>query len=170
MTAEVSPASLVVMTPTSTRPLDVRRVTDAEVPAWVEACNTGFYRHGVDGEVEARRQGLDLDRTWGAFDGDRIVGTLRSFATELTVPGAGGFGGHGPAAGWIKLVRAGGGAHQRHRDRHAPPHGAAHPDADRRSGGGGRAGRGGRDADRLRVPDLRPLRLRAGRRGGHLHG
>src|SRR6266516_4064379 len=101
MTAEVSPASLVVMTPTSTRPLDVRRVTDAEVPAWVEACNTGFYRHGVDGEVEARRQGLDLDRTWGAFDGDRIVGTLRSFATELTVPGAGGFGGHRPAAGRI---------------------------------------------------------------------
>jgi predicted acetyltransferase len=79
--------SLAVMTLMSTRSVEVRRVTDAEVPAWVDACNTGFYRHGVDGEVEARRQGLDLDRTWGAFDGDRIVGTLRSFATELTVPG-----------------------------------------------------------------------------------
>jgi predicted acetyltransferase len=67
--------------------LDVRRVTEAEVPAWVEACNTGFYRHGSDDELPARRRSLDLERTWGAFAGDRIVGTLRSFATELTVPG-----------------------------------------------------------------------------------
>jgi len=94
------PASLVAMTSTPTRSLQVRLVTDAEVPAWVEACNTGFYHHGVDGEVEARRQGLDLDRTWGAFDGDRIVGTLRSFATELTVPGM------GPPDGSGLVVRA----------------------------------------------------------------
>lgn len=78
--------------------LDVRRITDAEVPAWVEANNAGFHRHGRDGEVEARRPALDLDRTWGAFDGDRVVGTLRSFATELTVPGSASGGRTVPAA------------------------------------------------------------------------
>jgi predicted acetyltransferase len=31
---------------------------------------------------------MDLDRTWGAFDGSTVVGTLRSFATPFTVPGA----------------------------------------------------------------------------------
>ena len=30
---------------------------------------------------------VDLARTWGAFDGERVVGTLRSFATPFTVPG-----------------------------------------------------------------------------------
>jgi predicted acetyltransferase len=67
--------------------LDVRRVSGAELPAWVEANRTGFHQHAREGEVAARRQSVDLGRTWAAFDGDRIVGTLRSFATELTVPG-----------------------------------------------------------------------------------
>jgi len=30
---------------------------------------------------------VDLQRTWGAFDGEQVVGTLRSFATPFTVPG-----------------------------------------------------------------------------------
>jgi predicted acetyltransferase len=30
---------------------------------------------------------MDLHRTWGAFDGKTSVGTLRSFATPLTLPG-----------------------------------------------------------------------------------
>ena len=29
----------------------------------------------------------DLERTWGAFDGERVVGTLRSFPTPFTTPG-----------------------------------------------------------------------------------
>ena len=29
----------------------------------------------------------DLERTWAAYDGERIRGTFRSWATELTVPG-----------------------------------------------------------------------------------
>ena len=29
---------------------------------------------------------MDLSRTWGAFDGKKVVGTLRSFPTPLTMP------------------------------------------------------------------------------------
>jgi predicted acetyltransferase len=34
-----------------------------------------------------KRPFVDLDRTWAAFDGPRLVAGLRSFANELTVPG-----------------------------------------------------------------------------------
>lgn len=47
----------------------------------------GFLGHAADGEAEHRRPHLDLDRTLGAFDGNRVVGTLRSFTTDMTVPG-----------------------------------------------------------------------------------
>jgi predicted acetyltransferase len=68
-------------------PLDVRTITDDEVPAWSAAVNTGFLSPTGDIDAEARRPGLFLDRTWAGFDGDRVVATLRSFPTELTVPG-----------------------------------------------------------------------------------
>jgi predicted acetyltransferase len=67
--------------------IDVRTITDAEVPAWSAAVNTGFLNASGDIDAEARRPGLYLDRTWGGFDGDRVVATLRSFPVGLTVPG-----------------------------------------------------------------------------------
>jgi predicted acetyltransferase len=69
-------------------PLEIRPITDAEVPAWIETMRSGFLGHAVAGEAEYRRPHLDLPRTFGAFDGDRVVGTLRSFTTTMTVPGA----------------------------------------------------------------------------------
>jgi predicted acetyltransferase len=67
--------------------LQVRAITDAEVPAWCEALNTGFLNPAGDVDAEVRRSALILDRTLAGFDGDRIVSTLRSFPTEVTVPG-----------------------------------------------------------------------------------
>ncbi|HEX9258974.1 MAG TPA: GNAT family N-acetyltransferase, partial [Acidimicrobiales bacterium] len=67
--------------------IQIRTINDDEVPAWVEAMNHGFLGFPRDDEAEQRRAGLDLDRTWAAFDEGQIVGTLRSFATEITVPG-----------------------------------------------------------------------------------
>jgi predicted acetyltransferase len=40
-------------------------------------------------DAEACRPGLFLDRTWGGFDGDTVVATLRSFRSQMTVPGGG---------------------------------------------------------------------------------
>jgi predicted acetyltransferase len=67
--------------------VDVRTVTAEEFPGWVAALKAGFLLQHDEGEAEHRLVGVDLDRVWGAFDGERIVGTLRSWACELTVPG-----------------------------------------------------------------------------------
>jgi predicted acetyltransferase len=66
---------------------EVRTITTDEMPAWTEAMRNGFHGHAAEGEVERRARWIDLSRTWAAFDGSRVVGTTRSFATELTVPG-----------------------------------------------------------------------------------
>jgi predicted acetyltransferase len=67
--------------------VQVRTLDEGDVAGWVECMRTAFLAKAVPGEVEYRRQAMDLDRSWGAFDGGRVVGTLRSFPTELTVPG-----------------------------------------------------------------------------------
>lgn len=69
--------------------IEVRTITDEEVPAWCGAMSLGFLNPAGDADAEARRPGLYLDRTWAAFDGARVVATLRSFPCELTVPGGG---------------------------------------------------------------------------------
>ncbi len=69
--------------------VDVRTITASELPRWVDAMRTGFQSPPAPNPTEAewRATCTDLDHTWGAFDGDRIVGTLRSFATPFAVPG-----------------------------------------------------------------------------------
>ena len=68
--------------------LEIRRIRDDEIQAFVEARTTAFLeRLDVEKIAEEERPDLDLDRTWAAFDGDRVRGTFRSWATELTVPG-----------------------------------------------------------------------------------
>jgi predicted acetyltransferase len=69
--------------------IDVRTITEDEVAAWCVGFNTGFFNPAGDVDAEAYRPGLVLDRTWGGFDGDNVVSTLRSFPTEMTVPGGG---------------------------------------------------------------------------------
>jgi predicted acetyltransferase len=72
------------MTPT------VRRITDDELPAYADAIATGFVsRPDTALLAQTFREIWDLDRAWAAFDGDRLCGTFRSFATELTLPGLG---------------------------------------------------------------------------------
>ncbi|MFE0132977.1 GNAT family N-acetyltransferase [Streptomyces sp. NPDC059037] len=70
--------------------ITVRPIADDELPEWIRACNAGFLHPlaKVSDEVVAnRRASIDYARTLGAFDGDRIVATFRSFAQQLTAPG-----------------------------------------------------------------------------------
>nr|WSX77680.1 GNAT family N-acetyltransferase [Streptomyces sp. NBC_00899] len=71
--------------------VEIRTITESEVGPWVQAMHTGFHRSQVISaeEIALSRPGFDLDRTRGAFDGDRCVGTFRSMARDLTVPGGG---------------------------------------------------------------------------------
>ncbi|MFF4225999.1 GNAT family N-acetyltransferase [Streptomyces sp. L500] len=74
---------------TASTGIEIRTIGDDDVPAWTRAMHTGFLRPPVASkeEVEIRRAGMDLDRTQGAFDGERCVAAFRSFAQRLTVPG-----------------------------------------------------------------------------------
>lgn len=71
-------------------PPTIRSITADELPAWNAAFGTAFYIWGGDpvGRAETQlRNGMDLTRALAAFEGETIVGTYRSFATKLTVPG-----------------------------------------------------------------------------------
>jgi Predicted acetyltransferase involved in intracellular survival and related acetyltransferases len=70
-------------------PETIRPITAEELPAWFEAFGTAFYMWQNDPHAVAasRREHIDLDRALGAFDNGTIVGTYRSFATRLTLPG-----------------------------------------------------------------------------------
>ncbi|GAA2427978.1 GNAT family N-acetyltransferase [Streptomyces macrosporus] len=69
--------------------LDIRALTDDDYPRWVRALATGFLRSDeiTEEEIRGRRGGVDLDRTHGAFDGERCVATFRTLPQRLTVPG-----------------------------------------------------------------------------------
>src|SRR6478735_1852982 len=67
--------------------VEVRTITDDEHEAWTDAMMRGFLMEPRPGLAELNRPHQDLSRAWAAFDGTSIVGTLRSFASEVTVPG-----------------------------------------------------------------------------------
>ncbi len=77
--------------------IDIRRVHEDELPAYVETLTTSFLERPDVDKVAAEVAPLwRNDRVWAAFEEDgRVRGTFRSWATELTVPG----GGRLPAAG-----------------------------------------------------------------------
>jgi predicted acetyltransferase len=65
-------------------------VQETELPAWYTALSSAFYGTAdPQALADFRRPQLDLGRTWATYDGDCIIATLRSFGTELTVPGGG---------------------------------------------------------------------------------
>jgi predicted acetyltransferase len=67
--------------------IEIRVIGDDDLGAWGQALNVGFMRSMGDGWPEFQRQRFELGRALGAFDGGRCVGTFRSFAMELTLPG-----------------------------------------------------------------------------------
>ncbi len=70
-------------------PIDIRTITADEAAAFRRAVRAGFGdADTVDDPDWARDAAEPLDRVYAAFDGQSMVATLRSFPTELTVPGA----------------------------------------------------------------------------------
>ncbi|MFF3843357.1 GNAT family N-acetyltransferase [Streptomyces sp. NPDC001930] len=71
--------------------VDVRPVTESEFPDWLRALRTGFLNPPVvtDEQVADRLPHVDLARTIGAVDRDRVVGTFRSFRQEVSTVGGG---------------------------------------------------------------------------------
>lgn len=66
---------------------EIRTITSAELHPWSVAARRGFLNPSEVDDSEQRRAFIPLERTWGAFDRQQIVATLRSFPVELTLPG-----------------------------------------------------------------------------------
>ena len=69
--------------------IEVRPIQpDDELEPWLDAVSTGFLdRPDIPKLAEDVRTHWDFSRVWGAVEGGRVVGTTRTWATELTVPG-----------------------------------------------------------------------------------
>ena len=74
--------------------IDVRTITEAEVGAWQVHLDSAFGGDPTPEELAAWRPLVEIDRSHGAFDGDRLVGTAGVFTFDMTVPG-----GPAPCAG-----------------------------------------------------------------------
>ena len=60
--------------------IDVRPIRDDELFAFLDAASTGFQERPENAKIaEEVREYWDLGRVWGAFEGGRIVGTLRTW-------------------------------------------------------------------------------------------
>ncbi len=67
--------------------IDIRPIVDAELQPYIDAVRRGFGGDEVEGEQDRMVKVLGLDRCHAAFDGDRVVGTIGSYAFQLAVPG-----------------------------------------------------------------------------------
>jgi Acetyltransferase (GNAT) domain len=67
----------------------VKTIEAAELRDWFDAMSSAYFVTADPQAIAAfRRPNLDVNRAWAAYDGARIIATLRTFATELTLPGA----------------------------------------------------------------------------------
>lgn len=66
---------------------DVRLATARDLDGYSAQLGLSFHRRFSAGEAEFMGRTFDFDRTRVAMDGSRVVGTLRSWTTEFTVPG-----------------------------------------------------------------------------------
>ena len=65
----------------------IRTITEDEFDSWSRAETFGFGHHASEEYLRVARSFAELDRTFGAFDGDEIVGTTTTRTSEMTVPG-----------------------------------------------------------------------------------
>lgn len=67
--------------------IEVRKVAEDEFNAWCDSTDVGFMAPQRRGDGPRRRAWYEIDRCWGGFDGDRVVGTLRGIDLRMAVPG-----------------------------------------------------------------------------------
>lgn len=68
--------------------VDIRLITDDDIEAFSSRVTNAFGEDQREGQGERLKATIGLDRTHGAFDGDRIVGTMAAYRFALSVPGA----------------------------------------------------------------------------------
>ena len=58
--------------------VEVRTIVEREMDAYSTAVLEGFHKLPGPGDVEFQRPLIEVDRTYGAFDGASVVGTART--------------------------------------------------------------------------------------------
>jgi predicted acetyltransferase len=67
--------------------IEIRTITEDERVDWIQAAETAFSSTAKDDEIEASLPVIEVDRSFAAVDGSRIVGTSASITFRMTVPG-----------------------------------------------------------------------------------
>jgi predicted acetyltransferase len=67
--------------------IDIRTITEDERVDWIRATDTAFSSTAKDDEIEAFLPVVEVDRSFAAVDGSRIVGTSASITFRMMVPG-----------------------------------------------------------------------------------
>lgn len=65
----------------------IRPIGEDELGSWTRASAWAFGHHASDEYVRINHSFAELDRTFGAFDGDDVVGTTTTRTSRITVPG-----------------------------------------------------------------------------------
>ncbi|GII78989.1 UPF0256 protein [Sphaerisporangium rufum] len=65
----------------------IRPFTPAEWPAWVELDQEAFVEDTWTERTDRFEALMEFDRTLGAFDGDRMIGSAAGYSLSMTVPG-----------------------------------------------------------------------------------
>ncbi|HEX5937354.1 MAG TPA: GNAT family N-acetyltransferase [Actinomycetota bacterium] len=67
--------------------IEIRPIAFEERPDWIRAADIAFSAATKDDEIEATLPTIEIDRSFAAVDGGRIVGTSASITTRMVVPG-----------------------------------------------------------------------------------
>ena len=67
--------------------VDIRPITENELDAFVDLMDVAYLGDTNKDRRDHYRSINELDRSFGAFDGDQLVGTISAYSFDLTVPG-----------------------------------------------------------------------------------
>ncbi len=67
--------------------VDIRTIDDDERADWIRAAEASFSVQPKDDEIEAGLPVIETDRSFAAFDGDRMVATSAAITFRIVVPG-----------------------------------------------------------------------------------
>jgi predicted acetyltransferase len=67
--------------------IEIRTITEDERVDWIQSAETSFSSTAKDDEIEAFLPVIEVDRSFAAVDGSRIVGTSASITFRMMVPG-----------------------------------------------------------------------------------
>jgi predicted acetyltransferase len=67
--------------------IEIRTISEDERVDWIHSAATAFSSTAKDDEIEAILPVIEVDRSFAAFDGSRVVGTSASITFRMMVPG-----------------------------------------------------------------------------------